>query len=143
MAKRPLIVSIIAILVLISAILEIIFGGILVVLGLIGSDLSGSCSLPACSSIFSILVPLVIGGGIFFIILGILYIFVFRGLWKGRNWARIFYIVVGILGLIGSLFAMMISPSATSLITGILGMIIPILIISYLLFSRKVKNYFR
>lgn len=144
MAKRPLIVSIIAILVLLSAIFEILLGAILIILGIIGGSVVGSsCTLPACESIASVLVPIIIIAGVVMLLLGIFYIFVFRGLWKGRNWARIFYIVVGIIGIIGNIFAMLISPSASSIITGIIGMILPILIISYLLFSRKVKNYFR
>lgn len=78
-----------------------------------------------------------------------------RGLWRGRNWARITAIVFALIGLSFLLLAL----SMASVIFGVVGistqkligsaiiMIIPIainvLIAGYLLFSKKVKEAFK
>jgi len=135
MVKRPIIVSILSILVIIGAIFEIVAGGMLLLVGITG--VKSSTDIIAGISILLIILA------IFFLILGIIGIFVGWGLWKGKNWARIAYIIIGTLGLLISLTSTIMSPTITSILTGIVGMVLPILIISYLLFSKKVKSYFR
>ena len=71
--------------------------------------------------------------GIVLIILGVIYFFIGRGLWKGKNWARIVESVFSVLGLILSL---------SSLFSGnffsIFSILINGLIAWYLLFNKNV-----
>ena len=72
------------------------------------------------------------------IFLAALSFFIARGLWKGKNWARILVIIFAILNfIIGIMFLvkMDISNGITNLLPG--G-----LIAGYLLFSTKVKEFF-
>ena len=135
--KRPIIISILSILTLIGSILEIIAGGFMLIGGLL--SLSGSSVFTDSPSTTMIFVF-----GILFLILGIIGIFVSRGLWKGKNWARILYIITGSIGLIISLIQIIINiTSISSVLMSIVGMILPVLIISYLLFNKKVESYFK
>ena len=69
--------------------------------------------------------------GLFFIGIGILEAFVARGLWTGKNWARIVAIVFMAVGFINALIKFKIF---SILVNGIIG--------GYLLFSRKVERAF-
>lgn len=75
--------------------------------------------------------------GVVFVGLGVLSIFVGRGLFKAQNWARIVAIVLGVLGVVGNL---------VPLFHGRWGSIVSLLvsggIAGYLLFSRDVKAAF-
>jgi hypothetical protein len=85
-----------------------------------------------------------IGGFVFIIFglvllsLGILGIFIGRGLWKGRNWARILAIIFAVLGIllaVASFWQGMVFSGITNLfVNGLIG--------GYLLFSKKVKDVF-
>lgn len=87
----------------------------------------------------------IFGTGIF-ILLGIIMLgfavldfFVARGLWKGRNWARIFMIIVSCIGIVLALVSLF---SVESLVYAILNIVINGLIAGYLLFNKKAKIFF-
>lgn len=76
--------------------------------------------------------------GILLVGLGILSIFIGRGLWKAQNWARITAIVFSALGVL-----MAISGMAQGKITSnVLGLALNAAIAGYLLFSKEVKAAF-
>jgi hypothetical protein len=71
--------------------------------------------------------------GIFLIILGIFYYFLARGLWKGKNWARITQLVFSVLAALSGL---------ASLPTGLVGLAINVAIIWYIGFNDEGKKYY-
>jgi len=68
---------------------------------------------------------------------GVLNFFIGRGLWNGKNWARIFVLVISWLAVIASFFSLF-SGNFTSLII----LIIYGVIIWYMQFRKEVKDYF-
>jgi len=80
---------------------------------------------------------LLIGLGIVFIALAVLFVFVGRGLWKGQNWARITNIVFSVIGILGAIWNIVLgqySAIAGLLLNGLIG--------GYLIFSKSVKAAF-
>ena len=80
-------------------------------------------------------------GGIGFVVLGIIFIafavldyFIAKGLWNGKNWARIIVIVFAALGILGGI---------TSPLNNIVGIIINGVIIWYLGFNKPVARAFK
>lgn len=119
------------------AVLYFIISAILIILGIF-SILVGGLTIE-----FPILGTL--GSAMFkfmgFIVLGlsILYFFTGRGLWKGKNWARIVAIIFAIIGLINSLIPMF---SQQNMIGNVLGLIINGFMGGYLIFNSKAKDVF-
>lgn len=115
-----------AVILVISGIVLLVGGGfiapMLETLPLVGSFISG----------------LLVAGGIIMIGLGVLAFFVGRGLWKGRNWARILVIVLAFLGVLMSIISMVMG----GISTGIVSLIIDLAIGLYLLLSSSVKRAF-
>lgn len=133
-------VKVIAILFYIGAALSIISG----LLSLFGASLFGS--------VFGNMSGLgMIGAGFLFIMalfyigIGILYIFIGRGLWMLKQWARITAIVLAVLGLLFAIIRLMVTLIANS-IMGLILVLIEIILYSfiagYLLFSNEVKKAF-
>lgn len=90
-------------------------------------------------SIFGTFGPgLFIVGGIILIGLGILYFFIGRGLWKGKNWARIVAIIFSIFGIL----IVIVSMIQGNVLSNIVGLAIQLTIAGYLLFSNSVKEAF-
>ena len=81
---------------------------------------------------------LMVVGGIFMLVLAVLYFFIGRGLWKGQNWARIVTIILAALGFIGAL-----SSITTSIGNSIINLIVNGVIIWYLGFSKGAKQAFK
>lgn len=75
--------------------------------------------------------------GIILIGLGALSIFIGRGLWKGKNWARITAIIFSVLGILSGLYSV-VKGNYFSL----LGLLINLLIGGYLMFNSSVKSAF-
>ena len=76
-----------------------------------------------------------------FLITGIFLFFVARGIWKGRNWARISIIIVSALLIIYAMaYVLTAIPGITISVSPI--HIINLFIIFYLLFSKRVKEAF-
>ena len=126
-------VKIISVLYYISAVLGIIFG----LLFFVGAGAIGSIAsqIPIIEALGS---GLFIVGGIIMLVLGILGFFIGRGLWKGRNWARIVAIIFSVMGVLMAIFLMI----QGSIFNGIFNLIVSGFIGGYLLFSPSVKEAF-
>ena len=124
----PTLVKVIAVLHYISAGFSLL-GGIFLMIsaGLLVSILP----ILAFFSTFAIFI------GIGMIVFAILLFFIARGLWKGQKWARIVAIILYSLGIISSIYSIVLgtySAISSLLVAGLLG--------GYLLFSKKVKEAF-
>lgn len=88
----------------------------------------------------------VIGSGLFVVIgiiiiaLSILGFFIGRGLWKGKNWARILAIIFTIIGIVLIISSMINGGGITG---GIIQLGISAVIGGYLWFSQEVKKAFK
>ena len=141
--RVPGFVKAIAILYFLAAVFTILLGIILFLGGVFGTTIFSSVGADTLlqytsgrNQIDSLFVPIILGSltivGIIFIAFGILHIFIGKGLWRGKQWARIVTIIFMILGLISGITSFDIFTIVVSLVIG-----------SYLLFSRKVKAAFR
>jgi len=70
--------------------------------------------------------------------LGILYIFIAKGLWKGKNWTRIFLIIFLSISIIFAIWGTIQGSYGY-----IFNLIVSVVVIGYLLFSKKVKAFFK
>ena len=75
--------------------------------------------------------------GTFFIGIAVLSFFAGRGLWKGKNWAKIVAIIYSIFGIIAGLGGLMKGE-----ISSILGLFFSAIIGGYLFFSKEVRQFF-
>jgi hypothetical protein len=125
MKNVPVLVKVISVFYYIAGVFLILSGLSILLLGsIIGFDIS----------IFSLLGSI---GGILMIALGVLIFYVARGLYFGKNWARIFVIVLASLAIISSIFSMI----GGEVSNNIFSLIVNILIVCYLL-SNKIKEIF-
>lgn len=124
---------------------------ILAIFGYIGSGMTilGGLLLLFGGFLFSTILSLIIPASvlnvfnftvfsILVIAFGVLGIFIERGLWKGKNWARILTIVFGSIGIIVSLISI-----ATGNFMNLINLIVEGAIVGYLLFNKKVKEAFK
>lgn len=144
----PMAIKIISIIFYIFAAFSIA-GGILIMLGgAAGSAILATLgvdkvmSLVPGASIETIilgagLLTVLIFVGILSILLGILEIFLGRGLWKRQKWAYIITVIFIILEFLKALFGILITPAS------IVGLIIYGVLGYYLIFNHRVKDYFR
>jgi hypothetical protein len=123
----------------IVAVLGIILGLLFTVFGALAFSGKGlSEGAGGLGDLISVLGEVVLFIGIFLLGFGILMIFVARGLWKGKNWARIVQIILSVLGIIYAIW-LWIQGSGTG---GALNLIVNLPIVSYLSFSKKVREAF-
>jgi uncharacterized membrane protein (DUF2068 family) len=134
----PVGAKIISILYYIGAVLLVILGIIM----LVGAGMLGTLtqSIPLLGMLGAFGAALFIVIGIIMILMGILFFFVGKGLWKGKNWARWVAIVLAIIGIIIAI-ASMFSPKGIA--SNIVSLIINLIIGGYLLFSKGVKSAFK
>ena len=109
---------------LVSFVLLFFFGA-----GLIGSISPGLAVLGAVLGIVSIVI---------FSPLAILSFFIGRGLWRGKNWARLTAGILSILGVLSSLFSIIVG----SFVWGAVWLVINGPIVWYLLLNEDVKAAF-
>ena len=130
--KLPTGVKVISILYYIGAGFSLLFG----LLFLVGAGFMGTLAsqIPLLGLFGS---GLSVAIGIIIIGLGVLAILVGRGLWKGKNWARIVAIIFAALAVLSG-FSSIIKGSYSSLF----GLAINLLVGGYLLFSNNVKSAF-
>lgn len=149
----PLGIKVVSILNYVGALLGIAFG-VLMLLGgsilvLISKTVPILLSLVFIVSVASSVVTAIFGllftprmfiVGISVILCAVLTLFIGRGLWKAKNWARIAVIVLFCLGVlrVGLTFIQ----SKAVQVNGIISLVLYLLIIGYLLFSKKVKEAF-
>lgn len=75
--------------------------------------------------------------GVLFVGIAVLYFFMAKGLWKGKNWARITSIVFCCLGVLSALLSLIIGNFVALLSLAINGFFA-----GYLLFNKEVKTAF-
>ena len=128
--KRPVGVTILAVLAYIGAVFSLL-GGLALIIGsaaissLILKFAPGIDTFPITTALFVIV-------GVIFLVCAVINYCVARGLWKGKNWARILVIIIAALSLISSLWPF-----------DIVGIIISGLIIWYLGFYKPAIAYFK
>ena len=115
-----------------------VFSVLLAILLLIGASFIDTIaqSIPVLALIGGSLFIVV---GIVYLVFGILGLFIGRGLWKGKNLARIFVIIVSIFWFVA---AIMMIFNSSLWVSGIVNLLISGLIGCYLLFSKSVKEAF-
>lgn len=149
--KRPIGVTIIAILIIIGGIVLLIGGlsliGLSAILSMSSTEMvqTGNSSTDLVGLAALGMVPLVMG--IVMLILGIAYLAVSYGLLKGKGWAWAITIIVTIIGLIMQIIsAIVIGSVMSSVLAGLGSHIIGIIvsgIIIYYMFRPHVKAFFR
>ncbi|GEM_PF-2153994 len=154
----PLSVKIISILFYVVGALGIAFGIFFVIAGLMAPSLMSSLGTPEdivqkitqanpsvqisvdeVSNLISILPVLFAGAGIVLIALGVLYIFIGRGLIGRKQWAKVLAILFVALGIVKSV----ISLFGGRVISGIIWLVIFVVIEYYLSFDEQSKKFFR
>jgi uncharacterized membrane protein HdeD (DUF308 family) len=134
-------VKVISVLDYIGAGLFALFGVIMLIVGIIA--LANPSFLQDTPDVFLTSIAGFIGilmliGGIILIGLSVLSFFVARGLWKGKNWARIVSIIFAGIGVIFSIIAM----TQGNILNNLFNLAINLVIGGYLLFSSSVKKAF-
>jgi hypothetical protein len=129
----PIGVKVISVLYYIGA----VFGILLGLLFLVGAGAMGALAsqIPLIGALGA---GLFIIGAIILLAFGILGIFIGRGLWKAKNWARIVSIIFACLGIILAIVSIISGSIATNLISLIINGFIG----WYLLFNSEVKKAF-
>jgi hypothetical protein len=144
--KRPIGVTIIAILTIIGGIALLIGGLGFITFGGILSAVSSEGSSTEAADIAALgMVPMILGIGM--VIIGIIYLIVSYGLLKGKGWAWTITIIVMIIGIviqiISAISTGLLTSSLTSAVaTHIIGIIISGIIIFYL-YRPHVRAYFK
>jgi len=128
--SMPVGVKILAILTYIGAAFTIL-GGVMMMAGsaFFGSFLS---MVPGYATFAALGVTAFIIIGLVAIALGVLDIFIGKGLWNGKNWARILVLVFSVLGLLGSITSF-----------SLVNLVISAVIIWYLGFNKEAIAYFK
>ncbi len=134
--KVPLGIKVISILGLIGAIITFIFGLVILVAGIVGGTFASQIleSLGNSSGnavVASVLVSSLMLGGILIVLWAVVEFLIARGLWRGRNWARIITGIFAIVWFVSSLLNL-----------NFLGVVIAGLIGYYLWFSKEAKAYY-
>lgn len=83
------------------------------------------------------LVPLLVTMGFVFVVLGLIGIFVSRGLWKGRNWARVLVVIFAVFGIISNIIELV-----TGNLSAIVSLAINLVVVWYLLVNKQAQKYF-
>ena len=122
-------VKVISVLYYIGAILAIIFG----IMFLFGAG--ALSSFPLFGALGA---GLFVFASILMIILGILGFFVGRGLWRGRNWARVVAIIFAVIGVVMAVSSMISGDVSGNLFSFIFNVIVG----GYLWFNGNVKRAF-
>jgi hypothetical protein len=144
--KRPIGVTIIAILTIIGGIALLIGGLVFIAFGGILSAVSSEGGSTEAADIAALgMVPMILGIGM--VIIGIIYLIVSYGLLKGKGWAWTITIIVMIIGIviqiISAISTGLLTSSLTSAVaTHIIGIIISGIIIFYL-YRPHVRAYFK
>jgi len=144
--KRPIGVTIIAILTIIGGIALLIGGlGFISFAGILSVVSSEESSTEAANIAALGILPMILG--VFMVIIGIIYLIVSYGLLKGKGWAWTITIIVTIIGIVIQIISavstgLLTSSLASGLATHIIGIIISGIIIFYL-YRPHVRAYFK
>ena len=139
--KAPIGVKILSILYFVGAFASLVLAILLIIAGALGGTtlFRAAGNIPGYDLIAGFLTVFAIVAGVIILVLGVLEFFIGRGLWKGRNWARIVAIIFSVLGILGSINSFL-TEQYTS---GGAILAVNLLIFTYLIFSRKVKGFFK
>lgn len=144
MADRPLGIAILAILGLIGGIILLLAG--LAVIGITGiasvAFLSDPSSIPVPAALITVLGTMI---GVAFLIIAIILLLIFRGLWIGSNWARVLMLIFLVLGVISSLWTIVelvqVAIVLDELTSPIITLLIELIFIYYLTRPHVVDFY--
>ena len=128
-------VKVISVLYYIGAVLGILFGLLL----LVGAGLISGALLSSVAWLGVLGAGLFIVVGLLLLALGVFGIFIGRGLWKARPWARVVAIIFACLGV---LMAVIIIVLGGGIVSNLFNLIIQGIIGGYLLFNTEVKKTF-
>lgn len=106
---------------------------------------SGFVTLLMPEDIFSqaIISGVIIGLGIFCILLGVLEFFAAKALWNGKNWARIFFAIIYWAGIGTSAYMLSFNRNgASGIVSSIISILISFGVFYYIIFSSEVKQAF-
>lgn len=132
-SERPIGVSILAILGYIGAACTLLMG--LAMIFFSAALASLVTNLPGFETAFGIIgAALFIVLGIIFLPLAVLDYFIARGLWNGKNWARILLLIFAGLGVLQGIIG---------LPRGLVGLVIDAFIVWYIGFNKPVVAYFK
>ena len=126
--SKPKSVKWISVFYLIEGISALILGGLLLAGGGI------LATIPMLSALSVLLVP----SAVFVLLIGAFNIFVYKSLSKGKNWARIYAIVISLIGVVSGIMSI----ATVGLLSGVL-LIVHGGILYYLLIDKKTKSFFR
>ncbi len=133
---RPTGVAILGILGFIGSIITILIGiGGLVLSAFLGSILTAFGASSLAGAVAGLAVAILSVG---ILVAGLIYLLLSWGLWSGKNWARIIWIIFSILGALGALGTIATSAYAA----GVVDLVINVLIIYYLT-RPHVAAYFK
>ncbi|TVP39478.1 hypothetical protein [Candidatus Nitrosocosmicus arcticus] len=144
--KRPIGVTIIAILTIIGGIALLIGGlGFIAFAGVLSVVSSEESSTEAANIAALGILPMILG--VLMVVIGIIYLIVSYGLLKGKGWAWTITIIVTIIGIVIQIISavstgLLTSSLASGLATHIIGIIISGIIIFYL-YRPHVRSYFK
>lgn len=128
--KIPLGVNIISIFIIITSILGIIASLSLIALGI--------------ASGFGLVAPLLLIIGIGLLLIALVKLVIAFKLRKGKNWARIVIIIIGILAIVLNIINLFGEEITTfTMITFSINILFDTIIVLYLLLSKKVRRFFR
>jgi len=136
----PLGIKIISILDLIAGILIILVCLLYLLLGILIYIYPEQFFDPSDPSLNYIL-PYVFGIVIIFLLFGILKIFIARGLWKAKPWARNTDIIISVIGILITVVYSFYNKNIIDL-NSFYSITIHTVILFYLIFSKEVKSYF-
>jgi len=131
----PLPIKILAVLSYISAAITLVSGILMLFAGNIVMNFLGQFS-PLLQGFGSLFLGIM---GIFAVLSAVLNFFIGKGLWFGKNWARIFVIVISILAILGSLKSIIVEGD----MYGFIYLAIYLAIGVYFLFNKSVKDFFK
>lgn len=116
------------------AILEFIFGILILLAGIAVAAISGSGMLSTVGYAFLAGMAVLVGG--VFIVLGLVVLLVGWGMWTGKGWAWILSVVLYILGVIFGLYSI-----ASGSLTSVVSLLIEAFLLWYM-FRPHVKAFF-
>lgn len=129
--KRPVGVTMIAILLCLLGIVEGGFGGVILVASLLGAFVLPMHGLAVAGAT-----------GVFYLLVGLVKLFFTWGLWKLQRWAFCATVCIAVVSLLMSVINAITEPAPTSWVL-LVGIFIPLVILIYFILDSNVRKAFR
>lgn len=126
-AARPMGATVISVIEAILGVLGVLGALVLIGIGGLAGGLVGSSGVDGAGTAGGLLAGIGFIGGIIFLAIGLLYIAIAYGVWKGRSWAWMLGVVVTVIGLV---FAVL-SLSGGISVSSIISLALPIVVLYY------------